>query len=220
MNSTPAQAAAAEFLGTFALVLFGCGSIVLPIPQLDSLAVSVAFGAVISVMIITLGDISGAHFNPAVSFAFWIRRELSSASLIWYIIMQFAGAAAAGLVLSFFAPSLEPASTLPHIGAPQTLLVELLISFLLMRVIIYVSRGGKEKGMLAGFAVGGYVFLAALVFGPLTGASMNPARSLGPALFSREAASHLWLYLLAPLAGTSLASFVGYRHRHIQPETD
>jgi len=197
-----------EFIGTFTLVLLGTGAIVIgdvfpgTIPHV---AVAAAFGLAVMTMIYAIGDISGAHINPAVTIAFWIARRLSGRDVFGYIASQLLGAIAASSLLRAVFPAHETlGSTLPTLGRGAALAVEIVLAFLLMFVILHVSQGAKEKGIMAGIAVGGTVSLEALVAGPLTGASMNPARSLGPALIGGSLTG-LWIYLVAPILGAALA---------------
>lgn len=198
----------AEAIATFALVFMGCGAIVVNETfegALGHIGVSFAFGLVVMSMIYAVGNISGAHLNPAVTLAFFFASRLDKRSVASYIGSQFAGALAAALLLRFLFPeNATLGSTLPSIGPLRAFVIEVILSFLLMFVILNVSTGHMEKGIMAGVAVGGTIALEALVGGPITGASMNPARSLAPALVSNEWTS-LWIYLTAPVLGTYLA---------------
>jgi aquaporin Z len=198
----------AEFVGAFLLVLMGCGAIVINDVYggaLGHLGVSMAFGMVVMAVICTIGDVSGAHINPAVTLGFWLARRMPGRTIAEHIGGQLAGAvAAAGVLHLLVSDHATYGSTLPQ-GAPGAAWVaELLLTFLIMLVIIHVAEGAKEKGVLAGIAIGGTVGLAALVGGPLTGASMNPARTLGPAIVSGQF-SGIWIYMTAPLGGVALA---------------
>jgi len=156
-------------------------------------------------MIQSLGDVSGAHLNPAVSFGFWLARRLPGRELGGYVASQALGALGASLaVRALFPEHPTLGATLPTGAVAQSFLLEGLLSFFLMFVILGVSTGAKEKGLLAGVAVGGIVGLGALVGGPISGGSLNPARSLAPALVSGSLAS-LWIYLSAPPLGAALA---------------
>jgi MIP family channel proteins len=161
---------------------------------------------VVMAMIYALGDISGAHMNPAVTIAFWRLGLFSSQHVAGYLTAQCSAAIAASSLLFLLFPDVATmGQTIPHMGIWRSFIMEIFLSFVLMFVIIHVSEGSKEKGLLAGVAIGAVVGLEALFAGPLTGASMNPARSLGPALYT-EQLSVLWLYILGPVLGMLLAS--------------
>ena len=167
--------------------------------------VAITFGLIVMSMIYALGDISGAHLNPAVSIAFVLAGRLPVKSLGIYIASQIAGAFIASGALKILFPANEfLGATLPAGSAMQSFLLELVLTFLLMLVIINVATGSKEQGLFAGLAIGSVVLLEAMFAGPICGASMNPARSLAPALVSGHT-EYLWVYLLAPVAGAALA---------------
>jgi len=197
-----------EFIGTLILVLFGTGAIIVADTFPGTIAhptIALAFGCVVMTMIYAIGDVSGAHINPAATFAFWLARRLPGRQALAYVSAQIMGAVAASALLRLIFPEHAMlGTTLPSVGPGLAIGIEVLASFVLVFVIIHVSQGAKEKGIMAGIAIGGTVAMAALVFGPLTGASMNPARSLGPALVSGQL-QQLWIYLLAPLLGAGLA---------------
>lgn len=201
----------AEAVGTFALVFAGTGAIVINDitgGAVSHIGISLTFGLVILAMIYALGDISGAHFNPAVTIGFWMAHRIERSTVMPYILSQCAGALLASLLLGLLFPSHESlGATQPAGPALQSFVLESILTFVLMLVILQVSRGGKEKGITAGMAVGAVIALEALFAGPISGASMNPARSLAPALVSLQLA-HLWIYILAPLAGAVGAVFV------------
>jgi MIP family channel proteins len=201
----------AETVGTFALVFAGTGAIVIndvADGMVGHIGISLTFGLVVLAMIYALGDISGAHFNPAVTIGFWAARRIERATVLPYILSQFAGALLASLLLRLLFPSHESlGATQPAGPALQSFVLESVLTFLLMLVILQVSTGGKEKGITAGMAVGAVVALEALFAGPISGASMNPARSFAPALVSLHLA-HIWIYVLAPLTGAVGAVFV------------
>jgi aquaporin NIP len=205
----------AEFIGTFALVFAGTGAIVVNDVSggtVTHVGIALTFGLVILAMIYTVGEISGAHFNPAVTSAFWLSGRFSSGMVLPYIASQCLGAFTASGVLRFLFPTDQLlGATLPAgIGTQsadlQSFVLELILTFLLMFTILNVSTGAKEKGVTAGIAIGAVIGLEALFAGPISGASMNPARSLAPALVSGHL-EHLWLYLTAPVAGAWLAVF-------------
>lgn len=199
----------AEFLGTFFLVLFGCGAAAVNemTGVLGHGGVAASFGLVVMIMIYSVGNISGAHLNPAVTLGFFLARRIEGRNLFFYMTAQVLGALAAAFLLLPAFPATSLGVTLPSdgFGGAGAFAIEIVLTAILMFVILNVSTGHMEKGIMAGVAVGGTVALCALVGGPLTGASMNPARSLGPALASGEF-SFLWLYLIAPLIGSALAS--------------
>jgi aquaporin Z len=199
---------AAEFIGTFALVFAGTGAIVvneISHGAVTHVGIALTFGLVVLVMIYTLGDISGAHINPAVTIGFWFARRLSWREALPYVASQFAGAMAAAAMMKVLFPDARTlGATQPAGPAFQSFVLEVLLTALLMFVILGVSTGAREKGITAGIVVGSVIALAAMFAGPISGASMNPARSLGPALVSGQIAS-LWIYLSAPLVGSALA---------------
>jgi aquaporin NIP len=198
----------AEFFGTFGLVFAGTGAIVSGNASHGAVThagVAVTFGLIVLAMIYTFGDISGAHLNPAVSAAFVVARRFAPKAFPGYVLAQVAGAFAASLLLRLLFPADEKlGATLPSGSASQSFIFEVVLSFLLMLVILSVSTGSKEKGITAGIAIGATIGLEAMFAGPICGASMNPARSLAPAIVSGHVES-LWLYLVAPVIGTVLA---------------
>ncbi len=192
------RAIAAEFLGTFALVFFGCGAIANGLPPT---AVALAFGLVIAVMVYALGHISGAHFNPAVSIGFAVGRHLPWSKVATYATAQVLGATAAALILAVtLGQEVDLGVTQPAGSDLQSFVWEAVLTFFLMLVITAVATDIRAVGQAAALAIGGTVALGALVGGPVSGASMNPARSIGPALVSGDLA-HLWLYVAAPVIG-------------------
>lgn len=197
----------AEFIGTFALVFFGCGAIANGLPPT---AVALSFGLVIAVMVYGLGHVSGAHFNPAVSVAFAIGRHLPWRRVATYAGAQLAGAVAGSTALRLtLRPAANVGLTRPTGSDLQSFVWEVLLTFFLVLVITAVATDVRAVGQGAALAIGGTVALGALVGGPISGASMNPARSLGPAIVAGDMTG-LWIYVLAPLAGAILAS-VTYR---------
>lgn len=196
------RAALAEFIGAFALVFFGCGAIAV---GLDPTAVALAFGLIIAVMVAALGHISGAHFNPAVSIAFGLGRHVPAARVAVFIVAQVAGAIAAAFVLrASLGAGADLGVTQPSGTFTQAFVWEAILTFFLMLVIAAVATDDRAVGHLSPIAIGGAVALGALVGGPISGASMNPARSLGPAIVSGDFA-HVWIYLLAPVLGAAAA---------------
>ncbi len=200
-----------EFIGTFALVFAGTGAVVIndfSQGAVTHVGISLTFGLVVMAVIYAIGDLSGAHINPAVSIAFWCARRLAGKDAVFYVVSQFCGGLAASFCLKIFFPLHKTlGATLPFLPVGKSFLMEMILTFILMFVIIHVATGAKEKGMMAGVAVGATVCLSAMFAGPVTGASMNPARSLGPALASHHL-ENLWIYLSAPILGAVLAVVV------------
>jgi aquaporin Z len=198
----------AEFIGTFALVFAGTGAIVVNETSngaVTHVGVALTFGLVVLAMIYTVGDISGAHLNPAVSLGFFAARRFQLREVIPYIVSQCAGAfAASGILRLLFPKDAALGATLPAGPVTQSFVLELILTAILMFVILSVSTGAAEKGITAGIAVGSVIGLEAMFAGPICGASMNPARSLAPAVVSQHLSS-LWIYLVAPVAGALLA---------------
>ncbi|MCU0435718.1 MAG: aquaporin [Bacteroidia bacterium] len=198
----------AEALGTFFLVFCGTGAIIINDISAGAIThggVALTFGLVVMVLIYALGEISGAHFNPAVSIGFALAGRFQWSRVPGYVIMQFVGAVSASFLLKWLFPSHELlGATLPSGSAGQSLVLEFLLTFFLMLVILQVSQGAREKGITAALAVGGLVALEAMFAGPVCGASMNPFRSLAPALASGYF-EHSWIYLLGPVAGAGFA---------------
>jgi aquaporin NIP len=199
---------AAEALGTFALVFFGAGAIMVAAEygSFGQLGIALAFGLVIAAMVYALGHISGAHLNPAVTFAFALSRHFPRRLVAAYWLAQATGAIAAALVLrASLGDIADVGATMPSGSDAQSFLWEVVLTFVLMLVIMAVATDTRAVGEAAAIAIGGTVALDALVGGPVSGASMNPARSLGPALAAVELEA-LWIYLLAPLLGAALGA--------------
>ena len=197
----------AEAIGTFALVFAGTGAIIIDslTREVTHVGVAITFGLVVMAMIYTVGDVSGAHLNPAITIGFWCSRRLPSRCVIPYIITQLGGAfAASALLRTMFGNVAHLGATIPSSSPWQSFALEVVLTALLMFVILNVSTGPKETGMMAGIAVGGVIGLEAMFAGPISGASMNPARSLAPALVSGELTA-LWVYLAAPVIGAMAA---------------
>jgi aquaporin Z len=197
----------AEFFGTFALVFCGTGAIVINAVQggaITHVGIALTFGLIVLALIYALGDISGCHLNPAVTTGFWLAGRFPLPQVGPYIVSQCAGALTASLLLRLLFPTATTlGATLPAGPGWQSFVLELILTFLLMVVILCVSTGAKEKGIMAGVAVGAVIALEAMFAGPVCGASMNPARSLAPAVVSGQVAE-LWIYLLAPVVGAAL----------------
>ncbi|HEX6229019.1 MAG TPA: MIP family channel protein [Solirubrobacterales bacterium] len=199
--------AVAEGIGAFALVFAGCGAIVADAEHggaLGAVGVALVFGLVIMAMVYATGHLSGAHLNPAVTLAFALTRHFPRAEAASYIAAQLLGAIAAATLLLAVWPS-EPANlgaTVPSVGAGSALVYELAMTAILMFVIMAVATDTRAVGAAAAIAIGGTVGLDALFGGPVTGASMNPARSVGPALVSGQLGD-LWIYLIGPILGAA-----------------
>lgn len=196
-----------EFIGTFCLVFAGTGAIVINDVSggtVSHVGVALTFGLIVLAMVYALGDISGAHLNPAVTLGFFVARRFESRLVLPYILSQCLGALAASVVLRVLFPTHRTlGSTLPAGSSTQSFVLEFILTCILMFVILGVSTGAKEKGITAGIVVGAVIGLEALFAGPICGASMNPARSLAPALVSLHLAG-LWIYLAAPVLGALL----------------
>ena len=203
------QRCASEFLGTFGLVFAGTGAIVINHASGGAIThpgIALTFGLIVLAMIYTFGDVSGAHFNPAVTTAFAVARRFPWREVPAYLAAQLLGAFAASGLLRFLFPTDDSlGATLPAGAASQSFVLEIVLTFLLMLVILSVSTGAKEKGITAGIAIGAVIALEAMFAGPICGASMNPARSLAPAIWSGHL-EHLWIYLAGPLLGALLAT--------------
>ena len=198
----------AELVGTFALVFCGTGAIIIDQQTngaVTHVGVAITFGLIVMAMIYALGNISGAHLNPAVTLAFTIAKRFPVKEVAPYMIAQLAGAFLGSGILKFLFPeNILLGATLPAGSAMQSFILELILTFFLMLVIINVANGSKEQGMFAGIAIGSVVLLEAMFAGPVCGASMNPARSIAPAIVSGNL-QHLWIYIFAPVAGAALA---------------
>jgi aquaporin NIP len=193
----------AEAVGTFALVFVGCGTIA--VGKTNALGTALAFGATIGVMVYALGHVSGAHFNPAVSAALAIGGHFSWRRVPGYLVAQAVGAVAAAAALRLtLAPGAPLGVTHPSGPDGQAFVWEVVLTFFLVLVITAVATDRRAPRQASGIAIGGTVVLDALVGGPISGASMNPARSFGPALVAGDL-SGLWLYLLAPVVGGAIA---------------
>jgi aquaporin Z len=197
----------AEALGTFALVFAGTGAIVINAESggtVSHVGIALTFGLVVMAMAYTFGDVSGAHINPAVTLGFWAAQRFPARLVLPYVASQTAGAlAASALLRGLFPANLTLGATLPAGLAMQSCVLEAVLTLILMLVILCVSTGAKEKGIMAGAAVGAVVGFEALFAGPISGASMNPVRSLAPALISGRL-EHLWVYVAGPAAGALL----------------
>lgn len=204
----------AEFLGTFMLVFLGTGTVT--VAAGSTLTIGLAFGLAITVSAYAFGGISGGHFNPAVTTAMLINRRISGRDAIWYIVAQVLGATAASAIMKLFVGGLGLATNqlgqtdFPKISTGLAFLVEALVTFLFLLVILNVTSDRHGNGDFAGLTIGVTLAFLIIVALNLTGGSLNPARSFGPAVFAGGSAlSHLWLYIVAPEVGAILAAFVG-----------
>ncbi len=198
----------AELTGTFALVLFGTGSIILDDTtngMISNTGIAITFGIIVAAMIYLFGPISGAHINPAVTIGFSLTDRFKNTNVYTYIIAQFIGAILASSLLKiFFGKHKTLGGTFPQGDWKQSFFLEILMSYLLMLVILIFSQK-KELSKFTGLATGMIVFFEANFGGPISGASMNPARSFAPALLSTNL-NYLWIYIIAPIVGACLAS--------------
>jgi aquaporin Z len=198
----------AEGIGTFALVFCGTGAIIINEISnggITHVGIAMTFGLIVLAMIYALGDVSGAHFNPAVTIGFTVAKRMKIRDAVFYIMAQVIGAFVASITLKILFPENQTlGTTLPAGTDMQSFLLEIILTFFLFFVIISVSTGAKEKGISAGIAIGATVGLEAMFAGKISGASMNPARSLAPAIVSGNIHS-LWIYLVAPIIGAIIA---------------
>jgi len=201
----------AEFIGTFTLVFAGCGSIMVAERFPGTITpgvIPIVFGLAVAVMIYAVGHISGAHFNPAVTLAFAVGRHFPVKNVLYYWIAQFTGALLAIGTLTLLLPiGRTYGTTFSSVQPPQALAWEGVLTFFLMFVIMAVSTDTRAEGTMAGAAIGATVMLAAFVGGPVTGASMNPARSLAHALFQGKL-GQMWIYIVGPLLGAVFAALL------------
>jgi len=201
----------AEIIGTFALVFCGTGAIIINEQThgvITHVGVAITFGLIILAMIYSFGENSGAHFNPAVTISFAIAKLFPAKQITPYIIAQLTGAFLATLILKFLFPeNVNLGATLPAGSQMQSFILEFILTFFLMTVILNVSQGSKEVGVMAGIAIGATVGLEAMFAGAICGASMNPARSIAPAIISGNI-NTLWIYILAPISGAAAATLI------------
>lgn len=199
---------AAELFGTFALVFVGTGAIIINDVSggtVSHVGIALTFGLIVLAMIYALGDVSGCHLNPAVTLGFFLARRFDGRWIAPYIISQLGGAILASLLLRLMFPAHATlGATFPAGDDVQSFILEVILTIILMFVILSVSTGSQEKGLLAGVAVGAVITLEAMFAGPISGASMNPARSLAPALVALRFDS-IWVYMFAPILGASLS---------------
>ena len=202
---------AAEAVGTFCLVFAGTGAVIVDAVsggRVTPVGISLVFGFIVAALIYALGHISGAHFNPAVTMGFWASGRMKGAEAGGYATAQVIGAAAASIVLSFIFPGAPAAlgATLPSGSWQQAFALEFIMTAMLMLVILGVAVDERAQGVTAGAAIGALIAAEALLGGPISGASMNPARSLGPALAAAAWRSH-WVYWAAPLSGSLMGAW-------------
>jgi aquaporin Z len=198
----------AESIGTFAMIFCGTGAMIINTETsgvISHAGVAATWGLIVAAMIYALGDVSGAHFNPAVTVGFWLAKSFPAKEILPYIFSQGFGAFAASFSLHFLFPNNHTlGASLPAGSAMQSFVLEVILTFLLMLTILQVAKGSKEQGMFAGLAIGSVVLLEAMFAGPICGASMNPIRSLSPALVSGHT-ENLWVYLTGPMLGMILS---------------
>lgn len=204
------RALTAEFIGTFALVLLGAGAGALDVGGL--VGVAFAHGMTVIGVIYAYGHISGAHINPAVTAGLWVAKAIDTSSALAYIAVQVIGGITAGFVLRYFLSDVpetaDLGATTLAIGVDpvQGLIIEIVLTFFLVNAVLHAAVGG-HAGNMAGVAIGGTLIALILMGGPLTGASLNPARTLGPAIATANFAD-IWLYIVGPVAGGVLAALL------------
>ena len=205
----------AEWIGTYFLVFAGTGAIIINelTHSLTHVGIAITFGLVVMALIYTFGHISGAHFNPAVTIGFLLLGDMTLKEAFQYILVQLiAAVAASSTLLMLFGKVAHLGATLPRNSWEQSFTLEFILTFVLMMVILGSAVHGKAVKQFAGIAIGGTVGLMAMFAGPICGASMNPARSLGPALVSGTL-EHLWIYMIATILGAVAATLV-YKTLH------
>ena len=207
---------ASEFIGTFFLVFIATGVVIVNHVSGGAIihaGIAITTGLVVMAIVYAIGDVSGAHINPAVTVGFWLAGRFPGSRVVQYILSQCLGAVLASLLLAFLFPELVSLTvTLPSGSIMQSFVLEIMITLFLMFVILSVSTGSMEKGIMAGSAIGAVVGLSVLWAGPVTGASMNPARSIAPALVSLDFSS-LWIYVAGPVIGAAI-SVITFRIVH------
>ena len=201
----------AEFLASFVLIFCGTGAAVVNEVRsgvVTHAGVAITFGFIVMAMIYTFGEKSGAHMNPAVTVAFAVQKVFPAPQVVPYIISQVAGSIAASYFLRFLFPTSRfLGGTIPSGSSSQSWVLEFLLTFILMLTVLHVADRGKEKGLLAGLAIGAVFLVEAMFDGPISGASMNPARSFAPAVASGHL-QDVWIYVTAPFVGSITAVFV------------
>lgn len=207
------QKALSEFTGTFALVFFGTGAVVVNtaytsagLEPIGHLGISLTFGSIVALMVYMFGPISGAHINPAVTISFWLRKQISALDSGFYILAQLLGAFAASLSIHILFPDDQNlGKTAISVVEWKAFALEVFLTFMLM-ITIFRIIASESNRLLTGVVIGGIIFIEALVAGPITGASMNPARSFGPAAVLGDY-THFWIYVAAPILGAVIATF-------------
>ena len=198
-------------IGTFALVFCGTGAIIINVESkgaVSHVGIAMTFGLIVMSMIYALGNISGAHLNPAITIAFALAKRFRLKLVLPYVLSQLIGAFLASIILKYLFPASENlGASLPTGSEMQSFILEFILTFFLMLVIINVATGSKEQGMFAGIAIGSTVLLEAMFAGPICGASMNPARSISPAIVSGHL-EHLWIYVVATILGAAFAILI------------
>lgn len=210
MRVRHSHALVAEAVGAFALVFVGCGAIMVDAQGhgIGTVGIALAFGLVIMAMIYAVGHVSGAHLNPAVTLSFALTRHFPARKVPTYWAAQLTGATAAAIVLrASLGDVASVGATVPSGSQAQAFLFEAVLTCFLLVVIMAVATDTRAVGEAAAIAIGGTIALAALVAGPISGASLNPARSLGPALVSENTTS-LWIYVSAPFLGAAMGALV------------
>ncbi|MBS4197605.1 MIP family channel protein [Lederbergia citri] len=199
-----------EFLGTYFLIFAGAGAIIINelTKSLTHIGVAITFGLVIMVLIYTFGHISGAHFNPAVTIGFFTSGDIKKKEAIYYILTQLIGGTSASITLFILFGNVSSlGANFPKFSSSQAFILEFILTFFLMLIIFGCSVHGKAEKSFAGITIGATVGLEAMFAGPISGASMNPARSIGPALISGNT-NYLWVYVIATILGAFCASIV------------
>jgi len=201
----------AELIGTFIMIFIGTGSIMIDSihNEIGNIGIGLSFGLSVMSVVYAIGSVSGAHINPAVSIAFWLDKKLMTKDLIPYIFFQIIGGILASTLLFFLLPeSKTMGETLVKCDDWKLVfIVEFIITFILMFVILQVSDKSRNLDRFSGIAIGGVVAFAAIFVGPISGASMNPARSISPAILINDF-SYLWIYIVSPILGAVLSVFV------------
>ncbi len=222
---TIAASLLSEVLGTFALVFFSAGAVAVDAASDGAVApvgMGLAAGLIVVAMIFALGHVSGAHINPVVTLAFRLSGRIGTPRALAYVVAQLAGSVIAGLaIVAIVGDAGDAGATAPRIGGVDAaLLAEIILTFFLVLTIMGVATDERAQGAFAAIAVGSYVGLAILAWGPVGNASMNPARSLGPAIFGTEWSAH-WIYWIGPIVGSALAVFLyAFLRERRSPDTD